>query len=228
MKISEIFYSIQGEGIAGRRAVGVRPHQRLQPALPWCDTPYTSWQPEGEEQPLGTILAKCRREWPTHVVITGGEPMLAKDIVLFTQRLKEILEVHITVETSGTVFEPVVCDLMSISPKLSNSTPTEAQAGLWSEQHEEMRYQPDVLKKLIGTYTHQLKFVVAKPQDIDEIKPILREIGADRRNVLLMPEGTDPATLAQRSMWIAEICKREKWRYSPRLHIELYGNKRGT
>ena len=228
MKISEIFYSIQGEGmLAGVPSVFVRT-SGCNLRCTWCDTPYTSWNPDGEEMALGTILAKVRREWPTHVVVTGGEPMLAEDIVLFTQRLKEVLEAHITIETAGTVFEPVVCDLMSISPKLSNSSPVEEQGGRWLERHDRQRYQPDVLRKLIGTYPYQLKFVISKPQDVEEIKPILNDICADHRNVVLMAEGTDSATLAERSRWIAEICKKEKYRFSPRLHIDLYGNTRGT
>jgi len=228
MKIAEIFYSIQGEGsLAGVPSVFVRT-SGCNLRCHWCDTSYTSWKPEGEDTHLGTILARVRNFWPSHVVITGGEPLIAKDIVLFTQRLKEILDVHITIETAGTVFEPVVCDLMSISPKLSNSTPPEALAGGWTEQHERTRYRPDVLKKLIGAYDYQLKFVIANPEDVNEIPPILKEIGAGKRHVILMAEGTDRAALAARGRSLVEICKREGYRYSPRIHIDLYGNQRGV
>ncbi|MEO7143514.1 MAG: 7-carboxy-7-deazaguanine synthase QueE [Bryobacteraceae bacterium] len=228
MKIAEIFHSIQGEGmLAGVPSVFVRTsgcNLRCQ----WCDTPYTSWDPEGDDMPLGTLLAKVRRFWPSHVVITGGEPMIAGDMALFTQRLKEILDVHITIETAGTVFEPVQCDLMSISPKLSNSTPSEDIAGGWAQQHERTRYRPAILKELIGAYNYQLKYVLSKPEDEAEISPMLEEIGAEKSRVVLMAEGTDPATLAERGRWIVEICKREGYRYSPRIHIDLYGNQRGV
>lgn len=228
MKISEIFFSVQGEGsLVGTPSVFVRT-SGCNLRCHWCDTPYTSWKSEGEETPLGGILAQVRRHWPSHVVITGGEPMIAKDIVLLTQRLKEVLELHITIETAGTVFEPVVCDLMSISPKLSNSTPPPDQAGGWAEQHEKTRYRPDILRHLTGTYNHQLKFVIEKPEDTAEIPPLLEEIGADKRCVILMPEGTDAAVVAERGRWLVEICKREGYRYSPRLHIDLYGNRRGV
>ena len=88
----------------------------------WCDTPYTSWKPEGDDQPLDAILADVRRHSATHVVVTGGEPMIQEDIVVLTRRLNKELDLHITIETAGTVYQPVTCDLMSISPKLANST----------------------------------------------------------------------------------------------------------
>ena len=135
---------------------------------------------------------------------------------------------HITVETAGTVFKPVVCDLMSISPKLSNSTPHEREDGQWAAQHDLLRIQPDVLRRLMAEYAYQLKFVVKHKRDIAEIKALTEELGAEKSRVLLMPEGTDSLTLRERAPWIAEICKTEGYRFCPRLHIDLYGNKRGT
>jgi len=227
MKISEIFYSIQGEGmLVGTPSVFVRT-SGCNLRCHWCDTPYASWKPEGEDLYLGAILAEVRRYWADYVVITGGEPMIVKEMVRFTQRLKT-LGFHITVETAGTVFEPVNCDLMSISPKLSNSTPTMMEGGRWAAQHERLRIQPEVLKKLIGAYPYQLKFVVEKPDDMAEIKSLVDDLDADRRRVVLMAEGTDPETLHERSLWLADICREEKYRFTPRLHIDLYGNRRGV
>ena len=192
----------------------------------WCDTPYTSWKPEGEEMPLGAILADVRRRWSTHVVVTGGEPMIADRIVELTRGLKE-LDLHVTIETAGTVYKPVVCDLMSISPKLANSTPHKREGGRWAAQHDRLRYQPKVLRQLMSAYEYQLKFVVREPEDLGEIETLLEKTGADRDRVALMPEGVTPEEIYQRAAWITEACKRERFRYSPRLHIDLWGNQRG-
>jgi len=193
----------------------------------WCDTPYTSWQPEGEEMMIGGILAAVRRHWPTHVVVTGGEPMIVEGMELLTRRLKDF-GMHVTVETAGTVYRPVTADLMSISPKLANSTPVRREAGRWAPQHDRLRFQPEVLKQLMKEYEYQLKFVVSSPDDLAEIKKIIEATKADRSRVVLMPEGASIDQLYERAKWLVDICKNEKFRYSPRLHIELYGNQRGV
>ena len=149
--------------------------------------------------------------------------MIAAEIAKLTEGLRA-LGMHITIETAGTVYRPVACDLMSISPKLKNSTPD----GEWRERHDGLRIQPDVLRRLMGEYVHQIKFVLASPGDLLEVRAVIEAIGANAPNVILMPEGTDPVVLRQRGSWIAEICKREGFRYSPRLHVDLYGNRRGT
>jgi 7-carboxy-7-deazaguanine synthase len=192
----------------------------------WCDTPYASWEPEGDHLMLGTILGDVRGRWSTHVVVTGGEPMIAP-LELLTRRLKE-LNLHITIETAGTVYQPVTCDLMSISPKLANSTPHRREGGKWAAQHDRLRYQPEVLKKLMKEYEYQLKFVVSSEEDLKEIETIVEETGADRGRVMLMAEGTTIETIYERAAWIVEVCKRERFRYSPRLHIDLWGDKRGV
>lgn len=193
----------------------------------WCDTPYASWEPEGEERMLGPILADVRRNWASHVVVTGGEPMISPGIVVLTERLKG-LDQHITVETAGTVYAPVTCDLMSISPKLANSTPHRRDGGRWAAQHDRLRYQPEVLKQLMAEYPYQLKFVVSAESDLEEIAKIIEETGAERSRVMLMAEGTSVETIYERAQWIVEVCKQEKFRYSPRLHIDLWGDKRGV
>lgn len=193
----------------------------------WCDTPYASWEPEGEERMLGPILADVRRNWASHVVVTGGEPMISPGIVALTERLKG-LDQHITIETAGTVYAPVICDLMSISPKLANSTPHRRDGGRWAAQHDRLRYQPEVLKQLMTHYEYQMKFVVSAPEDLTELLQIVEETGADRARVILMAEGTNVETIYERAQWIVEVCKNEKFRYSPRLHIDLWGDKRGV
>ncbi|HTS76656.1 MAG TPA: 7-carboxy-7-deazaguanine synthase QueE [Bryobacteraceae bacterium] len=218
MKIAEIFYSIQGEGLlAGVPSVFIRT-SGCNLRCAWCDTPYTSWNPEGAEMTVGEIADRARSFGAGHAVVTGGEPMIAPEVVELTRRL----DMHVTVETAGTVFQPVKCDLMSISPKLANSTPQ----GAFARQHERLRYQPDVLKKLME-YPYQLKFVVVADSDLEEIGRVIQETGAERGRVLLMPEGTAASVIAQRGRSIAEICKREGFRYSPRLHVDLWGAERG-
>ncbi|MBI4875184.1 MAG: 7-carboxy-7-deazaguanine synthase QueE [Acidobacteria bacterium] len=227
MRISEIFYSLQGEGmLAGTPSVFVRT-TGCNLRCAWCDTPYASWKPEGEEMELGAILSAVRRNWGVrHVVVTGGEPMIAQDIELLTQRLREH-EFHITIETAGTADRAVTCDLMSISPKLANSAPWRREGGKYARPHEDLRYQPEVLRRLMSDYEYQLKFVVAKPEDIQEVLKMVEETGASQDRVLLMAEAATPETLVERNLWVAELCKRYVFRFSPRLHVDLWGGERG-
>ncbi len=226
MRVSEVFYSIQGEGmLVGTPSVFIRA-SGCNLRCVWCDTPYSSWEPEGEEWPVRALLAEARRYPARHVVVTGGEPMIMPDVVELTEALRRE-GLHITIETAGTVYQPVACDLMSISPKLANSTPREREGGRWAAQHERLRIQPEVLRKLMAAYEYQLKFVVAAPEDLAEISQLLTELGADRSRVVLMAEGVSPEVLRERGRWLVEVCKQEGFRYTPRLHIELWGNRRG-
>jgi 7-carboxy-7-deazaguanine synthase len=227
VKIAEIFYSLQGEGIlTGVPSVFVRT-SGCNLRCTWCDTPYTSWQPEGEELPVERIVAAVIGHHASHAVVTGGEPMIAPDIVTLTERLREA-GLHITMETAGTVFAPVACDLMSISPKLRNSTPHERDGGRWAAQHDRLRWKPDVLRRLTDGYEYQLKFVIAAPKDLEEVEEIRRETGVAAARVILMPEGTRREIVHERGLWLAEICKQGGYRYSPRLHIDLWGDRRGV
>jgi 7-carboxy-7-deazaguanine synthase len=225
LKIAELFYSIQGEGaLVGVPSVFVRTsgcNLRCQ----WCDTPYTSWRPEGTDWELGEIVSEVLGHGARHVVVTGGEPMIMPDIIALTERFKAA-GLHITIETAGTVFHPVACDLMSISPKLANSTPS--QDASWAARHDRLRIQPDVLAELMSRYEYQLKFVVSGKQDLEELCGLVELLKADRGRVILMPEGTDRDRLRERGQWIAEVCKSEGFRYSPRLHVDLWGDVRGV
>lgn len=226
MKISEIFYSVQGEGmLIGVPSVFVRV-SGCNLRCTWCDTPYTSWAPEGEPATVAEVVARVRAFPARHVVLTGGEPMLFDEIVELARGLRE-LGLHITVETAGTVFQQIECDLMSISPKLANSTPHERDGGRWADRHERIRYQPQVLRRLMNGYPYQLKFVIAAPTDMDEVARIIDELQAERQRVVLMPEGTSRHTLAERGRWLTQICMRDGYRFSPRLHVDLWGDERG-
>ncbi len=223
MKIAEIFHSLQGEGtLVGVPSVFIRT-SGCNLRCSWCDTPYTSWEPEGEELSLECILERAGAFAARHVVVTGGEPMIAPEIVTLTGALRG-RGLHITVETAGTVFKRVACDLMSISPKLANSTPE----GRWAAQHERLRMQPGILERLMDAYDYQLKFVIARPDDVEEARALVERLVADPAKVVLMPEGTDAEKLRERALWLAELCKREGWRFSPRLHVDLWGNRRGV
>lgn len=232
MRISEIFYSIQGEGVlTGVPSVFVRT-SGCNLRCSWCDTPYASWQPEGPEMSPEEILTEIARHPTRHVVVTGGEPMIAKGIREFIATLREQRK-HVTVETAGTVLpEDCVVDLASLSPKLANSTPSEEKAGAaWVLRHEQTRLQPEVLRAWIETAVdYQLKFVISTQADLDEAHDIVAAIGLPipPEKVLLMPEGTTLEAMRSRYDLLINACKRHGYRLSPRLHIELFGNKRGT
>jgi 7-carboxy-7-deazaguanine synthase len=265
MRIAELFYSIQGEGkLTGLPSLFIRV-SGCNLRCTWCDTPYASWKPEGEEMAVSEIVAQAQRlaassglrvqcaarglEYrargsasdaespPNHerrimcppVVLTGGEPMIMPDIDELCAAFKEAGH-HLTIETAATIFKPLPLDLASLSPKLANSTPWQRESGRFAQAHERQRLNIPVIQQFIDhSPDFQLKFVVAEPADMEEIDSILNQLrGWSRADVLLMPEGTDPGALAARAPWLAEVCKQTGFRYCPRLHVELYGNTRGT
>jgi 7-carboxy-7-deazaguanine synthase len=231
MRISEIFHSIQGEGErTGVPSVFIRT-SGCNLRCSWCDTPYASWNPEGEEMTVDDIVDQVLAYPCSHVVLTGGEPMVAKGIHDLATRLKQEGK-HITIETAGTIApDGIACDLASLSPKLANSTPTAELAGTaWVERHEKTRLQPEILRQWIDSYPYQLKFVVSDEPQLVEIKQLLflldRPIPTFK--TLLMPEGITVEALQSRAAWLLEVCKRDGYRFCQRLHIDLFGNTRGT
>lgn len=228
MLISEIFHSIQGEGLlVGMPSVFIRT-SGCNLRCRWCDTPYTSWAPEGEEMGVEEIVAQTAAYPVSHVVITGGEPMLAKDMPALTERLKE-RGYHITIETAATVYQPLQCDLASLSPKLSNSTPWTEEDGKHADRHERLRINTDVLNTFMKPHAYQMKFVIDTPADMDEVEALLTRLeNIDRTRVLLMPQGRSTGELAEKSRWIADLCKTAGFRFCPRVQIDLYGDTRGT
>lgn len=226
LRIAEIFTSIQGEGIwAGIPSVFVRVsgcNLRCQ----WCDTPYASWDPEGPVQEVNDIATQVAQHGVHHVVLTGGEPMLFDPIEDLAAQLKAQGKT-ITIETAGTIYRDLPCDLMSISPKLKHSTPTDPT---WQERHEQLRWQPEVVRKLVQNYPHQLKFVVNPDSttDIAEIDAMLNELNVEAPNVLIMPEGTEKDQLWAAAKRLVPTCIERSWRLAPRLHIDLFGNTKGT
>jgi 7-carboxy-7-deazaguanine synthase len=228
VRISEIFYSLQGEGrLIGLPSVFIRT-TGCNLRCTWCDTPYTSWQPEGRSYSVEKILREVGKYPARHVVITGGEPLLAPDLGRLATALKAAGK-HITIETAATIFRKLQCDLFSLSPKLAHSTPWKRAAEKVAQRHEAQRLNFSVMQNYIDGYDYQLKFVVARPSDLDEIESVLARLqGVDRARVLLMPEGIARRALAAKAGWLAEICKQRGFGFTPRLHIELFGNRRGT
>jgi 7-carboxy-7-deazaguanine synthase len=280
MLIAEIYSSLQGEGLlAGTPSVFVRA-SGCNLRCWFCDTPYTSWEPEGTDWSVDEIVAEAERlascgwtgaaghdpggcggacdatarpeargqespdrgkeppaEQPTlhhlplaisHVVITGGEPMLYAELLPLCDRLAE-RRLHITIETAGTLYLPVRCNLMSISPKLAGSTPTPERAGKWADRHERSRHVPEVIGRLTTEYDYQLKFVIDAPADCDEVLSYLKEFPHVRRDrVLLMPQGTDLPALRAKGQWLLPFCREHGFLFCPRKHIEWFGAVRGT
>ena len=231
MKISELFFSIQGEGeLTGVPSVFVRT-SGCNLRCRWCDTKYASWKPEGENVTINDLLDKVCSYPARHVVISGGEPMIAKGIEEFTHLLKESGK-HITIETAGTIApNGIQCDLASLSPKLSDSTPKEGDINKeWIDRHESKRLDYDILSEWVNSYNFQLKFVVSKEEEIKEIQNVISRIEGKilPEKVLLMPEGIDPDTLRSRYDLLIDLCKENGYRLCNRLHIDLFGNTPGT
>ena len=232
MIISEIFHSIQGEGLlAGVPSVFIRT-SGCNLRCRWCDTPYASWNPEGEEMCVDAVMSRVRGYGCRHAVLTGGEPMVAAGIHDLASALRAE-GMHITIETAATIAPVgIACDLASLSPKLADSTPGSETAGPWREKHESTRRRPYVIRQWLESGPSQLKFVVSSVEDLSEIEELLNEVGAvtgfTRERFLLMPEGTDVEKLRERGPVVAEMCLEHGFRFAPRLHIELFGNTRGT
>ncbi|MDO8543133.1 MAG: 7-carboxy-7-deazaguanine synthase QueE [Opitutaceae bacterium] len=231
MLVSEIFQSLQGEGeLTGVPSVFVRA-SGCNLRCTWCDTPYASWNPEGEARTMAQIIAAIESHPTTrHVVLTGGEPMIAKDIRPLAAGIRKTGR-HITIETAATVApDGIACDLASLSPKLLNSAPDPIQHAAWRRKHEATRWQPEVIRAWIDSYPYQFKFVVTRPQDIEELEHMLTAVHREipRHKVMLMPEARSLAEMRERASWLGDVCKARGYRYAHRLHIELYGNRRGT
>ncbi|NMC20515.1 MAG: 7-carboxy-7-deazaguanine synthase QueE, partial [Thermogutta sp.] len=171
-RVAEVFQSLQGEGLlTGTLSIFIR-FSGCNLRCRFCDTPYASWRPEGEWLTPDDLLSRLARYTARHVVITGGEPMLFPQLPRLCEMLDR-LGYHITIETAGTRYLSLPCRLMSISPKLSNSTPDAARHPRWSAVHERRRFRPEIVRRLIAEHDYQLKFVVDRPEDCDEVAAYL-------------------------------------------------------
>ncbi|MCL6502636.1 MAG: 7-carboxy-7-deazaguanine synthase QueE [Pirellulales bacterium] len=228
MRIAEIYLSIQGEGLlTGCESVFVRT-SGCNLRCWFCDTPFASWNPEGEDLSISEIVRQVRSHDCRHVVLTGGEPMLWSELVPLTTALRRE-GYHITIETAGTLYLPVHCDLLSLSPKLASSTPDRRRHPRWHLRHEQTRHAPEVVRRLIREYPYQIKFVIDRPQDCVEVEAYLASMPQiDRSRVLLMPQGTTAEELTARALWLKPYCQQAGLRYCPRKQIEWFGLVRGT
>jgi 7-carboxy-7-deazaguanine synthase len=228
VQIAEIYRSVQGEGfLTGTDSVFVRA-SGCNLRCWFCDTPYTSWNPEGHDLTVDEILAECE-EWDArHVVLTGGEPMLFAELIPLAEQLSAQGR-HITIETAGTLYLPAVCDLMSISPKLANSAPSAERDARWRRRHERTRHAPEVIRRLVAEYAYQFKFVVDSVDDAEDVLRYLDEFAEiERGRAMLMPQGVDAAVLAGHEAWLVPFCQAQGLVYCPRRHIEWFGMVRGT
>ncbi|MBN2021900.1 MAG: 7-carboxy-7-deazaguanine synthase QueE [Pirellulales bacterium] len=227
MRVCEIFRSVQGEGrLTGTPSAFVRA-SGCNLRCAYCDTPYASWEPEGEDLSVENVVEQVERIEADHVVITGGEPMIFVEVVPLSAALRA-RGWHITIETAGTLYLPVACDLMSISPKMANSTPPEDDRG-WAARHDRARHAPEVIRRLVAEYDYQVKFVVDRPDDCAEIEAYLAAMPEiARKRVFLMPQGTTAAALAEKAVWIEAYCRERALAFCPRRQIEWFGPARGT
>lgn len=241
VRIAETFVSIQGEGkLTGVPSWFCR-SSGCNLRCTWCDTPYASWNPEGPTRTVDDLVTEAATHYASggggirHAVLTGGEPMLF-DAMAALGRALHARGMHVTFETAATIFRPpseTGCSLMSMSPKLSNSTPAKTDprdpAGAWAARHEATRLNIPIIQQLIDAYPdRQLKFVVAKPADLAEIDALLAQLSnLAPSDIMLMPEGVKPPT-PEHKAWVLSACMSRGWRYCNRLHIDLFGNVRGT
>jgi 7-carboxy-7-deazaguanine synthase len=218
MVVNEIFHSIQGEGLlAGMPSVFIR-LAGCPVGCEWCDTKYAWDANEGEELPIPEVINKID-QWPCrYVVITGGEPMVNPQLPALVEALKERNK-HITIETAGIKFVAgLACDLMSISPKTSNSG-------------QKIKTTPDPfspVRQLIRNYPYQLKFVVDSPDDLPEIQQAVEQIGGiPAEKVMLMPQAKTRDELITKSPMVAQMCRETGYVFCHRLHILLYDGVKG-
>ncbi|MCA9828949.1 MAG: 7-carboxy-7-deazaguanine synthase QueE [Dehalococcoidia bacterium] len=222
----EIFESIQGEGAsAGMPSTFVRLAVcNLQ--CSWCDTAYT-WDWERYERvnqviqlPADAVVDSVEGRTPRNVVITGGEPLAQRHALAGLVPALRKRGYRLEVETNGTIPPGELSGLVdqwNVSPKLASS----GNAGL-------VRIRPGVLAQFSAEPKAFFKFVVSGEADLSEIETILDAASVDSQQVILMPQGRTREELDSASAWLAAACTQRGWRFSTRLHILIWGDKRGV
>lgn len=217
MRISEQFLSIQGEGPSAGTPAHFLRLQGCDVGCVWCDSKYTWDADGGTERPAGDALASLRTlgEAPL-LVVTGGEPLEHAGIAELL-RLGLADWPRVEVETSG-ILPPPLSDARlhyNVSPKLPSATPrweaTWAHAATWA-----------------GEPNATFKLVVGDDPDAADALRLIDAHRLPRERVMLMPEGLTDERLRERARGLAELCKRERLRLSPRLHVWMWGARRGV
>lgn len=235
LPINELFYSLQGEGkLSGIPSTFVRT-SGCNLRCWFCDSYHTSWEPKGDWMSVEDILEGIEGYGADHVVLTGGEPLIHDASATLLERLNE-QGYHTTVETNGTIVPDAPVDLASVSPKLRSSTPTAEKdpkgEGEWEERHEAKRIDLETLSLICERYDHQLKFVVTDRADMDEITDLLarlrERVSVRDEDVLLMPEGATRERLDKTRNQVTELAMKYGFRYTPRLHVDLWNDAPGT
>ncbi|WP_417745719.1 7-carboxy-7-deazaguanine synthase QueE [Rosistilla oblonga] len=231
MRIAELYASRQGEGLlTGTSSAFIRV-SGCNLRCWFCDTPHASWNPEGAQQSIDSIVADVLQLEVSHVVLTGGEPMLFPEIVTLCRQLAD-RGLHTTIETAGTIYQDTACDLMSISPKLAGSRPRDGSLSeKWQLQHDRRRWAVDVVRRLmVETPDYQLKFVVDQPSEQLEVQQMVDQLqpDVDPAKVWIMPQSRSTAELDAHESWLRPWCDQQGFQYCDRMHLRWYGNVRGT
>ena len=237
LPVNELFHSLQGEGkLAGVPSTFVRT-SGCNLRCWFCDSYHTSWEPTHAWLSVEAITERVADHDADHVVVTGGEPMVHDEIEPLLSALDE-RGYHTTVETNGTIHRDAPIDLASVSPKLASSTPTADRApkgaGEWADRHDDRRIDLDALARIVEDYPFQLKFVVTGEEDVPEIEDLVERLrgvtAADVRDedVLLMPEGATRERLDQTRERVASLAAEHGYRYTPRIHVDVWNDAPGT
>ena len=241
--VSELYTCLQGEGsLTGVPHILIRVtgcKLRCQFANSFCDTPYASWKPEKGKftyQDIDTFYNE--NSHIKHTMITGGGPTSHPEMLQTLCLIAKRKGHYITIETEGSEFVQTDADLISLSPKLSNSTPRPGTMMGYcnrevtekdKERHEKWRCNYKAMRTLILKHPdYQLKPVISNEEDLNEVKELQEILNISNDKVWLMPEGLVPEELTVRRKWLMEICQNEGYNYTDRLHIIAYGDKRGV
>ena len=239
-KIIEVTTVIQGEGrTAGSLSVLVRTTGcplRCEFKDSKCDTAYASWKTEEGKYEIDDVEAhieRYRHLGILQLIITGGEPLMHTDLVLDLIKLAHKYHMLACIETSGayslTIGEKYRESVFfSISPKLSNSDPHISDEISFEDatRHKKMRCNYKAMKHLMSQANYQIKFVISKPEDFEEIETTMIAMDAKRQDVLLMPEGITKDQIDAKRKWVMEACIERGYSYSDRLHVLAWDNKR--
>lgn len=224
--VSEVFGPTwQGEGPSlGRRAGFVR-LGRCNLACTFCDTPYTwRWTDHDPAVELRTmsvddVLSELRAMDVPLVVVTGGEPLLQQSHLPPLLRPLREGGIDVEIETAATLAPSAelieLVTRFNVSPKLANSG-----------NDVDRRLRPDVLRAFEATGRAAFKFVALDAVDLDEIGRIVDDHGLT--DVWVMPEGTDAETIVTRSRALIEPVLARGWNLTTRLHVLLWGDRRGV